>query len=366
MHLGIAASRFVVGLPRIVFKYVILITQLAVAVHVSGQSSPFSVDPSNRESVRRFYRSYLLPLIYDPEWTGNFETGDPGTISQAYRGALLLRVNAFRALAGVSSNVIENVEYSRKAQAAALMESVNFYSAGDLSHDPPPTWKYYTRDAAEGAGNSSLALNTHLGDPISSYIAEGIFSNSEVGHRLAVLNPYLRQIGIGTVPSRLPSGNSPQYDGCNALWINDASGPPLTRDGFLAWPSPGYFPIDLMSGWCFAALAELAGADFSQAQIDVSLNGKPVTASVTTSLRRKDLLVWNLVGVSIPDPTDGLDRVFDVTISKVKGSADVHYRVIAFDPAIGPGSTPPPKIQWKLVSPLPAGDLQLNKVVDAG
>ena len=75
-------------------------------------------------------------------------TCDAGTTSAAFRDSVLLRLNYFRAMAGVPADVTFSDTYNAKAQQAALMMSVN----NQLSHNPPTIWQCYTADGAEAAG----------------------------------------------------------------------------------------------------------------------------------------------------------------------------------------------------------------------
>ena len=121
-----------------------------------------TVDVSNKASVIAFYNAqYLASATSDSEigWTGSVGGCQVGTTSAAYRAKVLQRINFFRAMAGVPSNVILNDESNSKAQAAALMMSAE----GSLSHSPGIGWACYTADGASGAGSSNLYLGRNGG-----------------------------------------------------------------------------------------------------------------------------------------------------------------------------------------------------------
>jgi hypothetical protein len=121
------------------------------------QNSPdvFRIDVSNREQVRAFYNTVFQASEDVPmEWTGSYTTGDPGSTSLAYRQAVILRVNYFRAMAGVPANIVLNEVYSDKAEQAALMMSAN----DALNHFPPSDWTFFTEEGAEAASSSDLFL----------------------------------------------------------------------------------------------------------------------------------------------------------------------------------------------------------------
>ena len=67
--------------------------------------------------------------------------------------------------------------------------------------------------------------------------------NAAVGHRRWILYPQTRNFGNGDVPV-----NGSNY-AANALWVIDGNfgGPrPTTREPYVAWPAPGYFPYELV------------------------------------------------------------------------------------------------------------------------
>lgn len=101
-------------------------------------------------------------------WTGNISNCTAGTTSQAFRDAMKLRVNYFRAMAGISTKVTFVGEFNSKAHEAAMMMSSN----GQLSHNPPSSWKCYTNDGAEAAASSNLFLGVNGPSAISGYIKD--------------------------------------------------------------------------------------------------------------------------------------------------------------------------------------------------
>jgi uncharacterized protein YkwD len=199
-----------------------------------------SVDVSSRSSVRQFYQSQFLPDVA-MSWTGNMTTGEPGTTSDAFKQRVIQRVNFYRALAGLRSNVTHDAEFSRIAQAAALMMSAN----SALSHTPPTDWKFYTADGSAAAGKSNLALGLSGCIAIDAYMEDFGSNNGPVGHRRWILHPKLTRTGTGDVPTI----TSPRTWEANALVVLDGVNNGIARsarDGFVAWPYPGYIPHTLV------------------------------------------------------------------------------------------------------------------------
>ena len=76
---------------------------------------PFAVDLTNREAVRRFYYTVHEASEGVPAgWTGNVARCDPGTVSADFLDATRTRINYFRAMAGVPSDVVFTAREQRQ------------------------------------------------------------------------------------------------------------------------------------------------------------------------------------------------------------------------------------------------------------
>lgn len=292
----------------------------------------FVVNPAQREESRNFYNSVYQASENVPiSWTGSLVTGNAGTTSQAFKDAVLLRVNYFRAMAGVPSSTTFSAENSAKAQQAALMMSAN----KTLSHTPPATWTFYTADGALAASKSNLALGLYGPDAITGYMSDHGTGNRAVGHRRWILYPQTQTMGTGDVPA------SETYLAANDLWVIDSSNwgaRPVTREGFVAWPPAGYVPYQVVfPRWSFS----YPGADFSAATVSIQRAGQsvPVTLEPIVNNIGESTLVWvtdNLdanVSKSFPQPQS--DTTYAVTVANVKSNGITHnfsYDVKVFDP----------------------------------
>lgn len=138
-----------------------------------------AINPQSREDSRLFFTTYYLAADSPIDWTGQRATCEAGGTASSFRDAVQMRLNYFRAMAGVPPNVTFANAYNGKAQEAALMMSVN----GQLSHYPPTTWTCYTTDGAEAAGNSNLCLGQYGRKAIDGYIQDSGTGNGVVGHR---------------------------------------------------------------------------------------------------------------------------------------------------------------------------------------
>ena len=304
-----------------------------------------TVDTQDREAVRTFYRGIFFQSEDVPMgWTGNYATGDAGTTAQLFRDAVALRINGYRALAGVPANVSLFNTYNLKAQQAALMMSAN----GQLSHAPPATWLYYTAVGAEAAGSSNLSLGNSGARAVTNQVWDTGASNTALGHRRWLLYPQTRTMGTGDVPGGIL--NNAAVFSANAIWVFDGNYGtlrPATRDGFVAWPPKGYAPYPVVYGrWSLS----YPNADFSSATVTVSKGGTTIPVTVeyrsdtTTPSFGERTIVWYLNGLNDASvsPRPLADESYLVTISGVQGSgvpAIFSYTVVVFDPdVVTPGA----------------------------
>ncbi len=304
-----------------------------------------AINAQDREAVRTFYRGvFFLSEDVPMGWTGNYATGDAGTTAQAFRDAVALRINGYRALAGVPANISLLNTYNVKAQQAALMMSAN----GQLSHAPPTTWLYYTAAGAEAAASSNLSLGNSGARAVTNQVWETGTNNAPVGHRRWLLYPQSRTMGTGDVPGGVL--NNANVSSANAIWVFDGNfgtARPATRDGFVAWPPKGYAPYPVVYGrWSLS----YPNADFSAAAVTVSKGGTPIPVTVdyrsntTTPNFGENTIVWRLSGFddTSVQPRPVADEPYLVTISGVQGAgvpAIFSYTVVVFDPdVITPGA----------------------------
>ena len=293
-----------------------------------------SVYPQDRQASADFFNQvYRASDGVSADWTGDRATCNAGTTAAAFKRAVELRINYFRAMAGVPGIVQLSAEYSHKAQLAALMMSVN----GQLSHSPPPTWQCYSADGATAASKSNLYLGVYGPAAITGYILDPGANNTPVGHRRWILYPQTQSMGTGDIP--------PTSGGwaANALWVFDEhmwEPRPETREEFVAWPPPGYVPYQIVfPRWSFS----YDDADFSTASVEMSSGGSSVPLSVKPVVNGygENTLVWEPASDFSAPPQS--DTVYTVEVRNVAiggGYRDFSYGVIVFNPDSG-GSTLP-------------------------
>ena len=227
-----------------------------------------------------------------------------------------MRLSYFRKAVGLQNDVSENSTKSEKAQRAALMMQAN----NTLDHFPPNSWKCYSPEGKEGAGNSLLTTAKNA-EAIDSYMRDAGAANGPVGHRRWLLWPNLQEIGVG---------NTNQ---ANAVWVlGNAGMPPADAPEFIAWPPRGYAPRQLVyPRWSFS----INSADFSNAQLSMK-----DAAGTTISLTIEELddqfgdrtIVWVPEGIQT---NIAEDTPYTVTINNVVINGETNnfsYEVIVFDP----------------------------------
>ena len=273
---------------------------------------------SNRAEVVSKFQTVFQPAQTVPMgWTGNVAAGIAGDTSAEYKEAVRTTINYFRAMAGVPPVITLDPVYSSKAQKAALMMAAN----KALSHTPPESWLFWSKEGAEAAGSSNLCYQYGLSlaaGCVATYMVDHGASNSAVGHRRWLLHPATQKMGTGDIA--LSSG----YPSTNALWVFDDNlwAPrPLTRDTFVAWPPKGYVPHQLIYSsilgsevfrWSFS----YPDADFATASVEVRRGTTvlPITLEPVLNGYSDNTIVFKpVIGTAVP----ASDTTYTVTVSNV-------------------------------------------------
>ena len=294
----------------------------------------YAVVTTNREESRNLFNSvYAASLGVPLGWTGNITNCSPGTTSAALKEAVLRRLNYYRAMAGLPSSTTLDATFSSKAQEAALMMSAN----NALNHFPPNTWSCYTANGYEAAGNANIAIGSAGPTAVDGFIRDQGANNAAVGHRRWFLYPQTQIFGTGDIQA---SGSN---SSANAIWVFDGNygGPrPAVRDGFVAWPPPGFVPSPVtFNRWSFS----FPGADFAGTTVAVTSNGVAISAPIETVTpgAGEETIVFrpgSLSGNSTQSyPAPAADTVYQVTLNNVViggNSSNFTYRVTVFDPTV--------------------------------
>jgi len=285
------------------------------------------INPQSRLESANFYKTGYLPNFgIASNWTGNHASCNAGTTSASFQTSIFNVINYFRSMAGVPGIIGFNSAYSAKAQQAALMMSRN----DSLSHNPDPSWICYSADGDEGAGSSNLFLGSYGPTAISGFVNDFGVGNEAVGHRRWILYPQTQYMGTGDIPP--VTG----YYAANALWVFDEANMwgarPATRDGYVAWPPPGYVPYQIIyQRWSFS----YPNADFSGATVSMTKNGQPLGLNQKSPASGfgENTLVWEPSEPFGIKPTS--DTFYQVNLTNVgitSSAQNYSYTVIIFDP----------------------------------
>ena len=301
------------------------------------QSAPVpAVDTSDRGAVLDLYRNDYLPSVgLSSGWTGSVTTGEAGTVSDGFLQGTLLRINYFRSMSGLRSDLTFDAARNAMCQQAALMMSAE----QNISHAPPSDWKFYTTDAAEACAASDIRLDWQ-GDEgalaIDRFIADDESNNTYVGHRRWLLFAGETTMASGAVP-----GDDATFPGTNATWVTSVAARPADAPDATSWPPAGFVPAPLLfRRWSFSYL----NADFSAAGVTVVKNGTGLSVTQETveyqtnedgsgTMEGDNTLVWELPG-NVVNPA--ADETYQVTISNVQIDGQAKrftYTVTTVNPA---------------------------------
>ena len=328
-------------------KFLALTTRLLSAAFMLGGTAPlaawqpgtaypqsaegFSVTTSDRTDVLAFYHTVYgasQGFASRVNWTGDVAAGSAGTTATIFKEDVRRRINFYRALCGLPADITLDATKSAKDQAAALMFAAN----QEISHTPPPSWTWYTTDAAEAAVASNLALGLFGPDAIDGYIRDPGEGNEIVGHRRWLLFPRSQIMGTGDIP---PAANYPEsgHPAINVNWVHGDCKPSAPA-AFIAWPNPGFCPFTLMpSRWSLSH----ADADFASATVTMTQGTTPVPVQVisrTDNGYGDNTIVWE--PLTLPSSISS-DLPFAVTVTGIGGSGvpvSHSYTVTLFDPLV--------------------------------
>ena len=337
--------------------FALVLAALLLAPAILPAAAPLTVNPRSREEVRQFYRTIYsasenIPLGWTGSYTGSTAVAAAGTTSAAFKDAALLRINFFRAMAGVPAGITLNPSYSAKNQQTALMMSVN----RELRHTGIPTaWTYYTVDGKDSAAASNLAQGLTGAAAITALIQDddgrgtvALGTNFRVGHRRWLLYPHTREMGVGDVP-----GDGVTYPAVHANWIVDPNAlptRPATREPYVAYPAPGYAPHPLVfPRWSLS----YPGAALTAATVTMTRDGVALPVRLESqdpaTTAGENTLVWvydNLsTAASDGHPRPTADVTYGVTVTGIRVSGNtlppITYSVTVFDPDVaGPDAVP--------------------------
>jgi len=248
------------------------------------------------------------------EWTGDVSACNGGTTSEAYQQSILQRVNWLRRMAGVP-DVTYRSDLNAQQQAGALISSAN----RALSHYPESTWKCWTQSGYLANSTSNLYLGVFGANAMDGYVHDPGDNNKQVGHRWWLLHPGLRTISTGDIPATVGVWPANALHVLNVDW-NATS----TRDGFVAWPPPGFVPgYVVYPRWSVMTFDLSNRADFSNATVTVTGPSGPL--GVSYDYRGLGRIVFVPAGFEEAPLKFPSDYTYTVNITGVTGGPTSTY-----------------------------------------
>lgn len=306
----------------------------------SARASNSGVDRFNRTDVVDFYHCEYVPsegYLERMNWVGDTSTCSAGSVSQDFHDDTRRRVNYYRAMTGLNSDITFSATKNAKSQEAALIMSRNCgLSHTPLADLPGSGWQCVSSDGDEaaGAGNISLASGTNNTGPdaVNGQIRDAGANNLAVGHRRWLLYPRAVEMGNGGIPWASSSQCS-----AGSVWVIGDFGTRPAAPEFVSWPNEGFVPYDLaFDRWSFS----LFGANFNSATVSMMHDGQNVPVSIIHPTLASPAagfgdpaIAWEPTGIPSTPPTS--DQTYTVTISGITGvaSSTYTYDVTLVDPA---------------------------------
>lgn len=282
-----------------------------------------AVDTTNKAAVNAAYwRDYAPKQTLPIDWLlGSVGSCLPGSTASVTNQATLSSLNYVRSLAGLAP-VTFSWKMNASAQRAALIMAAN----EKLSHTPSSNWRCWSSTGAKTAAKSNLALSypsLKAGRIIELYMDDPGSSNTAVGHRRWLLNPFTTKMGSGSTPT------------ANAIQVMGPTNPYRPNPKWVSWPTSGYFPnpMEPNGRWSFSAGYKSISFKYAKVQV-YSSNGKKI------SLKKYPVhggyamptLVWQMP--SNISKTDSY-HVYIGNMKKagVPGTFGTHYWVRLFTPS---------------------------------
>ncbi len=254
------------------------------------------------------------------DWNGNIDACEAGQISPLAMERTLRRINYFRHLVGLESEIIFSELKNKKSQKAVLMMDAE----NKLDHFPTVDWQCSSPEGIEAAGKSNLSYGGHSSASVPQYIRDAGSGNGAVGHRRWILYPKSHEFGFGST------------NWGTAMWVIGGTKNPEYYPEFVAYPSPGYFPKNLIyPRWSFSK----KGANFSAAKLRISNEaGEQIEyeQEEVTNGYGDHTLVW-VPSINVNDSSLGSDFYVKVEIDSVKTGGNYEnfaYEVLAITPEL--------------------------------
>jgi len=216
-----------------------------------------AIDTTSKSAVNAAYWSKYAPKqTLSIDWLlGSILGCIPGITSSTTNSATLSSLNFVRSLAGLAPVAFSST-MNTAAQRAALIMDAN----DALSHSPSSSWKCWSSTGAATAAKSNLALSfpsLQAGRIVELYMDDPGSSNTAVGHRRWLLNPFTTTMGSGSTTT------------ANAIQVVGPTNAYRPNPKWVGWPSSGYFPNTMEPNGRWSLSSGYKGVSFRYAQVAV-------------------------------------------------------------------------------------------------
>jgi uncharacterized protein YkwD len=228
-------------------------------------------------------------------------TCNAGVLKESVKADVLDRLNAIRALHGLSPVAYSSDDDAQSAQSALIMAA-----NGELSHTPPTGWRCYSAPGATGASSSNL-----VGGTVSRYLdwsSEDDFlgmwmtelGGSNLGHRRWMLDPFLTATSYGRVSQEGSDGIRTDAASLKVFGFAGSFPAPDTVPDFVAYPQ-GDYParyVDTSGYLSFSVIANKASRN-GNGNVDFSKANITMTSSTASDAVTVSNISWDNVGYGI-------------------------------------------------------------------
>lgn len=251
----------------------------------------------------------------------------PGELTESEIQKVLDRVNFIRSLHKLSP-----VTYEYSGNQSSMEACLNIVASGEGGHIDDPSSECYT----PGAGEARLKSNLFQGwgsqpikytsvSSIDGWMIDNHSGNPDkVGHRKAIINPFLKKFAFGRAEGKTKDGSS-YMSAANFLYQDYVTGGIDDDIDFIAYPYENYPPelVDKSFYLSFSAIYNKSNA-FANTNVDFSSVNITVTdengANKAVSGITWDLEGWGSVPNNVSFKVAGLQNEikYDVKISNAK------------------------------------------------
>ncbi len=276
-------------------------------------------------NLKLYSEDIAIPDIYSI--TPDIANCKEGALKESEKQRVLDYVNKIRAIHG-----LKPVIYDHSGDEAAMKGAMVCVANASIQHDIPTNWQCYTDKAKYGTMNSNLYIQWQ-GAPNYPQSEVSIISwmydlnQPQLGHRRAIINPFLSQISFGRSDGTPKVQTQYKYVTSMSLKYLDNLNQKITDTDieFVAYPHNNYPPVLFNKNWLlsFTAIYDRTNwwnnqnVDYSSAVIEVK---DPQNRTMNVHSISYDNQGWGGLMNCLKWRVDGLQDgvTYSVKISNIK------------------------------------------------